>query len=207
MVIRVEPYNESWPDQFEVLKRNYEKALLGVPVLSIEHVGSTSVPGLWAKPIIDIDIVVAGENYRAAISALEHYGYGSRGDLGIEGRWAFDEVNAPYMTNTYVVRSESLAYKNHLAVREVLRSNSKLRDEYGSVKRNLAKETSDIAVYISEKTEVLQRILKLGGLSDEELDEIGEVNRRILKLGGVTDKANLSPTSSNRLSGNDHFPN
>ena len=183
MGIRVVPYDELWPSHFEELKRNYEEALIGVPVLSIEHVGSTSVPGLWAKPIIDIDIVVAGENYHAAISALENYGYGSMGDLGIEGRWAFDAVKAPYMTNTYVIRSASLALKNHLAVREVLRSNPKLRDEYGSVKRNLAMETSDIAIYISGKTEVLQRILKLGGLIDVELDEIENVNRRILKLG------------------------
>ncbi len=183
MGIRVEPYDESWPGKFDVLKRNYDEALEGVPVLAIEHVGSTSVPGLWAKPIIDVDIVVAGENYRAAISALEVYGYVSLGDLGIEGRWAFDAVNAPYATNTYVIRSESLPLRNHLAVREVLKSNPHLRDEYGLVKRNLAKQTSDIAIYVSGKTEVLQRILKLGGLNDKELAEIADVNRRILKLG------------------------
>lgn len=177
MGIRVYPYDESWPGRFEVLKRNYDEALVEVPILAIEHVGSTSVPGLWAKPIIDIDIVVAEENYQAAISALENYGYGSMGDLGIEGRWAFDAANAPYETNTYVVRSESLALRNHLAVREVLRSNPKLRDEYGAVKRKLAKETSDIAVYIDGKTDLLQRILKLGGLNDKELDDIADINR------------------------------
>ncbi|MEK6647726.1 MAG: GrpB family protein [Actinomycetota bacterium] len=176
MGIRIEPYDESWPSQFEVLKRNYEEALVGVPVLSIEHVGSTSVPGLWAKPIIDIDIVVAGEHYQEVISALTNYGYKSRGDLGIEGRWAFEAVNAPYRTNTYVVHAESLAFKNHLALREVLRSNPGLRDEYSLVKQNLANETSDIDIYVSGKTDVLRRVLKLGGLDDEELGEIASVN-------------------------------
>lgn len=176
MGILVEPYNQLWPIQFEVLKHNYEEALAGVPIISIEHVGSTSVPGLWAKPIIDIDVVVAGEHYHEAISALVNYGYASRGDLGIEGRWAFEAVNAPYKTNTYVVHVESLALKNHLAVREVLRRNPQLRDEYSLVKQNLAIKTSNIDIYVSGKTDVLQRVLKLGGLNGEELGEIAGVN-------------------------------
>ena len=177
MGILVEPYDELWPAHFGALKQNYEAALVGVPIISIEHVGSTSVPGLWAKPIIDIDIVVKGEHSRDAISALAGYGYTSRGDLGIEGRWAFEVANALHKTNTYGVRADSLALKNHLAVRDVLRRNPELRDEYGAVKRDLAIKTSDIDSYISGKTEVLQRILKLGGLSDEELDEIATRNR------------------------------
>ena len=177
MGILVEPYDELWPTQFEALKQNYEEALVGVSIVSIEHVGSTSVPGLWAKPIIDIDIVVKGEHYQDAISALASYGYTSRGDLGIEGRWAFEAAGAPHKTNTYVVRIDSLALRNHLAVRDVLRRNPELRDEYSVVKQDLTIKTSDIDMYVSGKTEVLQRVLKLGGLSDEELDEIATVNR------------------------------
>ena len=176
MGILVEPYDELWPTQFEALKQNYEEALVEVSIVSIEHVGSTSVPGLWAKPIIDIDIVVDGEHFQDAVSALASYGYTSRGDLGIEGRWAFEATNAAHKTNTYVVRVDSLALKNHLAVRDVLRRNPELRDEYSAVKRDLAMNTSDIDIYISGKTEVLQRVLKLGGLSDEELDAIAAVN-------------------------------
>jgi len=175
--ILVEPYDESWPDRFNVLKRNYEEALVGNPILSIEHVGSTSVPGLWAKPTIDIDIVVKAEHLQGAISALEKYGYKSRGELGIKGRWAFEATNVPYKTNTYVVEADSLALKNHLAAREVLRENSELRDEYSAIKQELAIKTADINIYVEGKIEVLQRILKLGGLSDEELDEIADANR------------------------------
>ena len=177
MGIRVEPYDQLWLTQFEALRQNYEGALVGVSIVSIEHVGSTSVPGLWAKPIIDIDIVVKSQHYQDAISALVNYGYTSRGDLGIEGRWAFESANAPHNTNTYVVRMDSLALKNHLAVRDVLRRTPELREEYSVIKRDLAIKTSDIDIYISGKTEVLQRILKLGGLSDEELAEIASVNR------------------------------
>lgn len=87
-------------------------------------------------------------------------------------------MDAPYKTNTYVVHVDSLAVKNHVAVREVLRRNPELRDEYSAVKQDLAIKTSDIDVYVSGKTEVLQRVLKLGGLNDEELDEIAGINSK-----------------------------
>ena len=177
MGILIEPYDELWPTWFEELKQSYEAALIGIPIVSIEHVGSTSVPGLWAKPIIDIDIVVKGEHYHDAISVLEHYGYESRGERGNEGRCAFEAVNAPHETNTYVIEENSLALKNHLAVRDVLRRNSGLRDEYSAMKQDLVIKTSDIDVYVNGKIEVLQRVLKLGGLSDDELEAIARVNR------------------------------
>ena len=177
MGISIERYDELWPIWFERLKQSYEEALMGIPLVSIEHVGSTSVPGLWAKPIIDIDIVVKGDHYQDAISALEVYGYESRGELGIEGRWAFEAVNALHETNTYVIEENSLALKNHLTVRDVLRSNSGLRDEYSAVKQALVLKTSNIDVYVDGKIEVLQRVLKLGGLGDIELEAIADVNR------------------------------
>jgi GrpB-like predicted nucleotidyltransferase (UPF0157 family) len=177
MGILIEPYDELWPTRFETLKQSYEEALFGIPLVSIEHVGSTSVPGLWAKPIIDIDIVVKDEHYYDAISALEHYGYESRGERGIEGRWTFEAVNALYETNTYVIEENSVALKNHLAVRNVLRRDSSLRDEYSAVKQVLVTKTSDIDVYIHGKTEVLQRVLKLGGLREDELEAIAAANR------------------------------
>jgi GrpB-like predicted nucleotidyltransferase (UPF0157 family) len=61
-------------------------------------------------------------------------------------------------------------------VRDVLRRSPELRDEYTALKRDLAMKTSDIDIYVSGKTAVLQRVLKLGGLSGEELDAIAAVN-------------------------------
>ena len=64
-------YDPDWPRKFDHLRREYAAAMTaaGVPVVAIEHVGSTSVPGLAAKPVIDCDIVVAGQDVPAASTA------------------------------------------------------------------------------------------------------------------------------------------
>jgi len=92
----------------------------GVPVVAIEHVGSTAVPGLAAKPVIDCDIVVAGPEVPAASAVLAGLGFTPLGELGIPLRWAFREPRRLAGTNTYVVAAGSLSLRNHLAVRDVL---------------------------------------------------------------------------------------
>ena len=86
MTIQVVPYREQWPTQFAEVEAALARALAGVPVVGIEHVGSTSVPGLAAKPILDIDIIVERADVGAAIAALAAAGYQHRGDLGVTDR-------------------------------------------------------------------------------------------------------------------------
>jgi hypothetical protein len=92
-VILVVEYDPGWPQRFEQLRREYAVAMAaaGVPALAIEHVGSTSVPGLAAKPIIDCDIVVAGPDVAAASQVLASLGFTPLGELGIPLRWAVKE--------------------------------------------------------------------------------------------------------------------
>ena len=85
MVVTVVEYDESWPRFFAQLCGVVAPALSGVPH-RIEHVGSTSVPGLAAKPIVDVDVVVAAGDVERAIEAIEALGYEHRGNMGIEGR-------------------------------------------------------------------------------------------------------------------------
>ena len=82
------PYDEKWKQDFIVIKNEISQAL-GDVAISIEHVGSTSVEGLAAKPIIDLDVVVKKEKINDAISAWQSIGYIYEGDLGIPGREAF----------------------------------------------------------------------------------------------------------------------
>ena len=82
------PYDEKWKQDFFYIK-NEISATLGKLVISIEHVGSTSVEGMAAKPIIDIDIVVQKEHINDAILELSKIGYIHEGDLGIPDREAF----------------------------------------------------------------------------------------------------------------------
>jgi GrpB-like predicted nucleotidyltransferase (UPF0157 family) len=104
-VISVVEYDPAWPRRFEQLRREYAAAMAaaGVPVVAIEHVGSTSVPGLAAKPVIDCDIVVAERDVAAASRALTGLEFKPLGELGIPLRWAFKEPERLAGTNTYVV--------------------------------------------------------------------------------------------------------
>jgi GrpB-like predicted nucleotidyltransferase (UPF0157 family) len=169
-VIEVRAYDPAWVERFEELRAEYVAALdaAGAPYLAIEHVGSTAVPGLAAKPIIDCDIVVDAEHVAAASSVLVGIGFESRGELGIPQRWAFWEPDRLAGTNTYVVAAGSLALRNHLAVRDELRRNPELRDEYGAVKKRVAAAAVDIYEYGAGKNEIVQRILEVAGLSEAE---------------------------------------
>ena len=104
-------------------------AAAGVPIVGIEHVGSTSVTGLAAKPIIDCDIIVREADVSAASSTL----VSPLGELGIPQRWAFKEPARLSGTNTYVIVDGCLSLRNHLAVRDVLSADAALREEYAAV--------------------------------------------------------------------------
>ena len=87
--IIVLPYDEQWKKDFAAIKAELQEVLDGL-ALRIEHVGSTSVPGLSAKPIIDIDVVIRDESMlEAVIAALGRIGYRHEGNYGIAGREAF----------------------------------------------------------------------------------------------------------------------
>ena len=169
-MIEVVDYDPAWPTRFEMLRSEYAEALFasGVSVVGIEHVGSTSVPGLAAKPIIDCDIIVEEPDVQAASAVLVRLGFTPLGELGIPQRWAFDEPERLAGTNTYVIVAGSLSLRNHLAVREALRTDRRLRDEYGEVKKRAGAEAPDIYAYGAGKNAMVQRILEAAGLSRED---------------------------------------
>jgi GrpB-like predicted nucleotidyltransferase (UPF0157 family) len=174
-VITVVEYDPAWPADFERLREVYGAAMTaaGVRVVAIEHVGSTSVPGLAAKPVIDCDIVVAEEDVEAASRVLVGMGFRPLGDLGIPQRWAFKEPVRLGRTNTYVIVEGSLSLKNHLAVRDTLRNNPGLRERYAAVKRQVGATAANIDEYGRGKEAIVQEILAAAGLSDAERASIG----------------------------------
>jgi GrpB-like predicted nucleotidyltransferase (UPF0157 family) len=169
-VIEVVDYDPAWPRRFEQLRREYADALAAaaVPVVAIEHVGSTSVPGLAAKPVIDCDIVVAEQHVPAASATLVELGFEPLGELGIPQRWAFKEPERLAGTHTYVTVDGCLALRNHLALRDVLRLDPVLREEYAAVKRRAGATASDIDEYGRGKNATIQRILAAAGLTEAE---------------------------------------
>jgi len=169
-VIEVVEYDPAWSLRFEQLRGTYADAMAacGVPVVAIEHVGSTSVPGLAAKPVIDCDIVVAEEDVSAASGTLVELGFRPLGELGIPLRWAFKEPRRLAGTNTYVVVEGSLSLRNHLAVRDILRLEPGLKEEYADVKRRVGAVATNIEEYGQGKNAIVQRILAAAGLTETE---------------------------------------
>lgn len=177
MAIEVVSYDASWPAMFEQVARDLRRALASVPGARVEHVGSTSVPGLAAKPILDIDVLVDRSEVPAAIAALESIGYTHRGDLGVTDREAFAAPDDEPRRHVYVCVAGTLNVRNHLAVRDVLRRRDDLRDAYAAVKLSLAADTDmDIDAYLAGKSAVVQTILAESDLTADELKEIHRLN-------------------------------
>lgn len=177
MPIDVVPYSPEWPVLFDQVAADLRAALAGVPSADVEHVGSTSVPGLAAKPVLDVDVLVDADDVEAAVAALEAVGYVHRGDLGVSGREAFTAPDDQPRRHVYVCLRGTLNVRNHLAVRDVLRARPDLRDEYAAVKLALADDPEmDIDTYIAGKSAVLQKVLAVSDLTDDERRQILRLN-------------------------------
>ena len=115
------PYDEQWEQAFVHIKDEIQGAF-GSLALSIEHVGSTSVRGLSAKPIIDIDVVIKDYSvFDAVVHALEEIGYHHEGDLGITAREAFTYSGKEHLQkhHLYVCPQDSAELRRHIAFRNI----------------------------------------------------------------------------------------
>jgi len=175
--ITVVDYDPAWAMNFDYLRATIWPVVSAF-ALGVEHVGSTSVPGLAAKPVIDIDVIIAtADHLRASIDALAAIGYTHRGDLGVPGRDAFDPPDGMRAHNLYVCIDGCASLRNHLAVRDYLRRSPEAVAEYSELKRGLAsRHPNDIDAYIAGKTDFLCRILKEVGLPASEIDAIRRLN-------------------------------
>ena len=178
MHISVLPYDPNWSTDFFAIKSELAKALQDCEYHSIEHVGSTSVPGLPAKPVIDIDIIVSPAHLDATIDALtREAGYAYVGEQGIPDRHAFRKIEGRPPRNLYVCIDGCQPLRNHLAVRNTCRTDPKVRAEYARVKLELSqKEWRSVDEYCEAKNDVLYWVLEQAGLSREERDAIRKVN-------------------------------
>jgi len=157
----VEPYNEAWKQDFQNIKIELEEAL-GDLALRIEHVGSTSVEGLSAKPIIDIDVVIENEQILDdVISVLRKIGYIHNGNQGIEGREAFKYQGKEHLRkhHLYVCTREASELRRHIGFRDYLRSHPEIVAEYSRIKiEGAAKYPYDMDGYIAYKSDFIEQV-------------------------------------------------
>jgi D-alanyl-D-alanine dipeptidase len=172
--VRIAPYDPDWPRQFEALRAVIEPAL-GSLALRIEHVGSTAVPGLPAKPILDIDVVVADlDRVASVIAVLADLGYAHQGDLGVPGREAFRRGSSDVPKaeparewpehHLYVCVEGTSELRRHVAFRDYLCAHASEAAEYAELKRTLAgRYPWDRTRYGDAKSPLVTRILERCG--------------------------------------------
>jgi GrpB-like predicted nucleotidyltransferase (UPF0157 family) len=145
----IEKYNLEWVNQFEKIKGKLSQFLMGINV-KIEHIGSTSVPQLDAKPIIDIDIIYYQvADFECIKNSLESFGYYHNGNQGIEGREVFkrninqnDEILDKIPHHLYACKSDCEELHRHILSRDYLRKNEIAREFYQNLKYQIAEEAN-----------------------------------------------------------------
>lgn len=152
----IAPYDARWAQQFV----EAQTALLGVfrtDATRIDHIGSTAVPGLAAKPIIDIGVGVRDYPLSPETArALEALGYEDHGENGLPGRHFFVRPGQP-LQHLHVFKDDNPEWTRHLLLRDYLRVNASARERYQTLKKRLAgRYRNDRGAYTDGKTELIR---------------------------------------------------
>ncbi len=157
--IEVVDYDPSWPEVFET-ERDLLLKTLGNVAVEIHHVGSTSIPGIAAKPIIDILIEIAD---LAALDELnkemQAIGYRPKGDFGIPNRRYFQKGGDNRSHHIHAFERGDFNVMRHIGFRDYLRAHPEVAKEYGQLKKDIAKTCdNDSGRYCDGKDAYIKRI-------------------------------------------------
>ncbi|HXH79946.1 GrpB family protein [Nocardioides sp.] len=169
MSVLVLPYSNSWPALFAEEAERLTSRLAPWLVGDIEHIGSTAVPGLGAKPILDMLAPVEDlDAARAARPSLVDLGYRHANHRPQEAMWFYKQQGEDYDTRTHqlhLTRPESALWRERLTFRDALRDDPALLIEYQDLKRALASSDDDLTEYTGGKREFVGRILLSKGIN------------------------------------------
>ena len=161
------PYDVAWKNAFEEIKTEIE-AEIGALIIGIEHVGSTSVEGMSAKPCIDIDVIIKDYSvFGEIVRKLGAIGYIHEGDLGIKDREAFKYADKPHLMthHLYVCPRDSEELHRHIVFRDFLRRTPEAVRKYSLVKEKAAALFPDeIEQYIAFKAPCIEELYIKCGL-------------------------------------------
>ncbi len=158
--LRVSPYREEWKNLFEIEKRDIEEAI-GDYIEDIQHVGSTSIPGMSAKPILDIAIAVKDfEEARICIKPLCDMGYTFKGENGIPRRHYFLK-GEPCTHHIHMLEKTSEEWERLILFRDYLRSHQNTAEEYKKLKRDLSERLQgDRKAYQAAKSDFVETVIR-----------------------------------------------
>lgn len=162
------PYNSAWEADFFKIRSEIEAAI-GDVIVGIEHVGSTAVKGLSAKPCIDIDVIIKDYSvFFEVVARLAAIGYIHEGDLGIRDREAFTYADKPHLQthHLYVCPEASRELHRHITFRNFLRSHPEAVKQYSLVKEMAARQfPNDMEKYIACKSPCIEELYRMCGLA------------------------------------------
>lgn len=160
-IVKLLPHNPQWAQLFQQEKQRLQTAI-APHVLDIQHVGSTSIPGIPAKPIIDIAIAVTNfEQAAVCIQPVEQLGYTYKGEHGIPRRHYFSK-GEPRTHHIHMNQIDSHAWQHHIRFRDYLRQHPQIAQEYAALKIQLAHQfPTDRNGYLNGKAPFIERILHL----------------------------------------------
>ena len=160
--IRIAPYDPDWPTRFEEERAALEEAIGPWAAGGIHHIGSTAVPGLDAKPIIDILVGVEDlESSRACFDPLKELGYLYAPYLSDEMHWLCKPHPSRRTHHLHLIPRQSARFRDELAFRDYLRFHPEAAAEYADLKRELATRfENDREAYTDAKAEFIRQALE-----------------------------------------------
>jgi GrpB-like predicted nucleotidyltransferase (UPF0157 family) len=159
-VVRLVPYTGQWAALYREEERRL-RARMGQHVIDIQHIGSTAVPGMIAKPIIDIGVAIPRfEGGFELVTPIEGLGYEYEGEHGIPRRHYYDKGD-PRTHHLHMLEHDSAEWRNHILFRDYLRAHAQVAQEYADLKRELAhRYRNDRTAYTDGKAEFIVRVLE-----------------------------------------------
>ena len=161
--VQLSDYDPEWIKLYDK-ERHYINNCIGNLALDIQHIGSTSIPGLKAKPIIDIAVQVKSQDkIQICAKILTKVGFINRGDTEGQGGYLLVKEKAPLVRihHIHIVSSEDPQWKNYLIFRELLKENKALCKQYLQLKQNLEKRFPlDRKQYTAAKSQFIRKIIR-----------------------------------------------
>ncbi|MFF4188894.1 GrpB family protein [Streptomyces sp. NPDC001691] len=151
------PYAPAWAALGQELAQQVSSVLRGMPV-AVEHIGSTSVPGLDAKPVIDIQVGCQPVDASTAVERVKELGFEHLGESGVPGR-EYLRRRSGQPTNVHVVEKDGRLWNDSILFRDYLRTHPDAAARYARVKHSAAREASMLLAYSELKASALTEIM------------------------------------------------
>jgi GrpB-like predicted nucleotidyltransferase (UPF0157 family) len=170
MPIELHPQDLKWATYFGAARLTLFAALAPY-ALDIQHVGSTSIPGIKAKPVIDIAVAI--EQYPLpddVLTSVKALGYTYLGEYGIPRRHLFFQRGGPVGYNIHINELANGEFQSHVLFRDYMRANPEAAQEYENLKLELARRYDEVTLYADNKGEYVQTILRKAHEWRKDLD-------------------------------------